>query len=366
MRLEKICVLGGGNGAHAMAADLALKGFDVNMCEAPEFKDHFATTMNRKEIEFVDIWDNKKIAKLTMATTDFGAAIKDTQYIMMPIPAIGHKPFFERIAPHLEDGQTLVMWPGNFSALLFAHMLREKAINKDITLAECHTLPWGCRLLAPGSVKIAVEAWKLLIAAFPAKHTEKVVADLEGTYPVIPGEHVLATSLNNLNPIVHPAGCVLNAGWIDTLGKDFYFYRHGTTLSIARVIKAVYEEVVKIGQAVNVKMLEYPEESFFSKTQIMSVYFRASFDKEGAVANISGPSSMKDRYITEDVPYGLVTTAQIARTFHVETPVIDAIIELTSVINEADYRREGRSLEALGIAGLSKEKLLHLLQEGSY
>ena len=364
MRLEKICVLGGGNGAHAMAADLALKGFDVNMCEAPEFKDHFATTMNRKEIEFVDIWDNKKIAKLTMATTDFGAAIKDTQYIMMPMPAIGQKPFFERIAPHLEDGQTLVMWPGNFSALLFAHMLRQKGIKKDITLAECHTLPWGCRLLAPGSVKIAVEAWKLLIAAFPAKKTEGVVNDLKAIYPVIPGEHVLATSLNNLNPIVHPAGCVLNAGWIDTLKNDFYFYRYGTTLSIARVIKAIYEEVARTGQAINMKMLEYPEESFFSKSQIMSVYFRASFDKEGAVANISGPSSMMDRYITEDVPYGLVTTAQIAHMFNVNTPLIDAIIELTSVINEADYGKEGRSLEELGIANLSKEKLLGILQEG--
>ena len=97
----------------------------------------------------------------------------------------------------------------------------------------------------------------------------------------------------------------------------------------------------------------------------MSVYFRTSFDK-GAVASISGFSSMKDRYITEDVPYGLVTIAHIARMFHVETPVIDAIIELTFVVNEADYRREGRSLEALGIAGLSKEKLLDLLQEGSY
>jgi opine dehydrogenase len=98
----------------------------------------------------------------------------------------------------------------------------------------------------------------------------------------------------------------------------------------------------------------------------MSVYFRASSDKEGTVANISGPSSMKDRYITKDVPYGLVTTAHKARMFHVEAPVIDAIIELTFVVNEADYRREGRSLEALGIAGLSKEKLLDLLQEGSY
>ena len=55
--------------------------------------------------------------------------------------------------------------------------------------------------------------------------------------------------------------------------------KRGTPLSIASVIKAVYEEAVKVGQSVNARMLEYPEESFFSKSQIMSVYFRASFDK---------------------------------------------------------------------------------------
>ena len=157
---------------------------------------------------------------------------------------------------------------------------------------------------------------------------------------------------------------MLNAGWIDTLKKDFYFYRHGTTLSVARVIKAIYEEVARIGQAINVKMLEYPEEAFFSKSQIMSVYFRASFDKEGAVANISGPSSMTDRYITEDIPYGLVPTARIAHMFNIDAPLIDAIIGLTSVINQADYRREGRTLEELGIADLGKEQLLQILQEG--
>ena len=31
--MTKIAVLGGGNGAHAAAADLALRGFEVNMYE---------------------------------------------------------------------------------------------------------------------------------------------------------------------------------------------------------------------------------------------------------------------------------------------------------------------------------------------
>jgi len=362
--VKKIAVLGGGNGAHAMAADLTLKGFEVNMCEAPEFKDSFSTTLERQGIYLIDVWGEERIVELHKATTNFEEAIKGVDYIMMAIPAIGHKRFFNSIMPCLEDGQTIVMWPGNFSALLFANMLREKGIKKDITLAEGHTLPWGCRLEAPSRIRIFVEATKLLLAAIPAKNKDKVINDLKDIYPVVPGENVLATSLNNLNPIVHPSGTVLNAGWIDTLQKDFYFYKHGTTLSVVRVIKAVYEEVATVANAVDIKMLDYPEEAFWSKSTIMSVYFKAPFDKEGAVANISGPSSMKSRYITEDVPYELVPIAQLAHKLNIAIPVIDAVIELASVINQTDYRKEGRSLEELGIADLSRDELKRVLQEG--
>ena len=362
---RRIAVLGGGNGAHAMAADLTLKGFEVNICEAPEFEQSFNTTLERQEITLIDIWDNERTVKLHRATTDIEEAIEDVSYIMMVVPAIGHKHFFNSIMPYLRDGQTIISWPGNFSALLLTTMLKQRGIDKEITIAEGHTLPWGCRLEAPGKVRILVSAWKLLLAAFPARDTDRVISDLSDIYPIIPAENVLATSLNNLNPVVHPVGCVLNAGWIDTLGKDFYFYRHGTTLSVAKAIKTVYQEVSKVANAVDVKMLDYPEESFWSKSAIMSVYFRAAFDKEGTVANISGPSSMSARYISEDVPYGLVPIAQLAHKFNVDTPVVDAVIELASVINETDYRKEGRSLEELGIADLDKKELNELLQAGN-
>jgi len=359
--LKKIAVLGGGNGAHAMAADLALKGFEVNMCEAPEFKESFSTTLERQEILLIDAGGEEKAVKLGMATLDFEQAIKGVDYIMVAIPAIGHKHFFASIMPYLRDGQTVVVWPGNYSALLFARMLREGGVKRDITLAEGHTLPWGCRLEAPGRTRIFVDSWKLLLAAFPARNTAMVINDLKHIYPVVPGENVLATSLNNLNPIVHPVGAILNAGWIDTLGKDFYFYKYGTTPSVARAIKAIYEEVARIGEAIGIKMLEYPEESFWSRSTIMSVYFKAPLDMEGTVANIAGPSSMKGRYITEDVPYGLVPTAQLARKFNVDIPIIDATIKMASLINQTDYYREGRSLKELGIAGLSKEGLAEIL-----
>ena len=353
----KIAVLGGGHGAHTMAADLALKGFEVNMCEAPEFEEGIKKTLKRQAIDLIDAWGEKHTAKLNLVTTNFKEALKDASYIMMTVPAIGSKKFFDAIMPHLEDEQTVIKWSGNFSALLFANMLKEKGINKDITLAEAHTLPWGCRLAEPATAQIMVWAVKLLLATLPAKNTDKVIRDVEKMYPVVAGENVLATTLNNLNPIVHPVGTVLNAGWIDSLGKDFYLYRDGTTLSIARGIKAVFEEVSRVADAIGIKMLEYPEEDFWKKGTIMSTYFRATFDKDGAAAKISGPSSFKSRYITEDLPFGLVPIKKLARQFNVSTPTIDAVITFASVINQTDYMKEGLSLEELGIAGLGRDEL---------
>jgi len=174
----------------------------------------------------------------------------------------------------------------------------------------------------------------------------------------------------------------MNAGWVDTMGKDFYLYRDGNTLSISRGIKAIFEEVSKVAAAVGVPMLEYPEEDFWKKSSIMSTYFRAAFDKEGTVAKISGPYSVKSRYITEDLPYGLVPIKKLGQQFNVATPVIDAVIEFASVINQTDYMKEdaviefasvinqtdymkeGMSLEEMGIAGLGRDKLEEVLEQG--
>lgn len=361
---KKIAVLGGGNGAHTMAADLVLKGFEVRICEAPEFETTFRTTLEQQGVKLIDAWGEERFVQVSRATTDFKEAVEGVDYIMLTMPAMGHERFFGGIMPYLADGQTVVSWPGNYSALRFADMLRESRIHKKITLAEGHTLPWGCRMEEPGRVRIFVEAWKLLLATIPARETGRVVGDLKAMYPVVAGENVLATSMNNLNPIVHPVGSVLNAGWIDTLGKDFYLYRHGTTLSVARAIRAVYQEVKGIGEAIGVKMLEYPEEAFWSKSTIMSYYFRAPFDKEGLVARISGPSSMKARYIVEDIPYGLVPVGLLARQLGIATPIIDAVIEIASIINQTNYWEKGRSLEELGIAGLDRGELKRVLEYG--
>jgi opine dehydrogenase len=283
---------------------------------------------------------------------------------MLAVPAIGAEAFFRSILPFLEDGQIIIKWSANFSTLCFVNIMRQQGIKKDITLAETHTLPWGCRMVAPATIQVMVWAVKLLLATFPATKTESVINDVQKMYPVVAGENVLATSLNNLNPVVHPVGTVMNAGWIDAVGEDFFLYRDGNTLSISRGIKAVFNEVTEVAHALDVSMIEYPEENFWKKSAIMSTYFRANFDKEGAVAKISGPSSVKSRYIEEDIPFGLVPISKLAKKFGVDTPLIDGVIEFACVINQTDYWQEGLSLKDLGLDNLNRDECQKFLKQG--
>jgi opine dehydrogenase len=51
MRSMKAAVMGGGNGSHTIAADLALKGLTVNMFEMAKFAGRMKKVFETREIE---------------------------------------------------------------------------------------------------------------------------------------------------------------------------------------------------------------------------------------------------------------------------------------------------------------------------
>ena len=73
---------------------------------------------------------------------------------------------------------------------------------------------------------------------------------------------------------------------------------------------------------------------------------------------IGAQPKLDHRYLNEDVGYGLVFMSRLARQVGVETPTIDAMIRVTSVLMARDYAGEAlRTPETLGIEGRSAEEL---------
>ena len=360
--MKTISILGGGNGAHQMAVDLTLRGFDIILCEHPSFEKLFKSTLEGGLIESTGlVQDTAKIHKVTM---NFEEALENVNIIFLVVPAIAHEKFFDSIIPLLKDGQLVVIWSGDGGALRLAKRLREEAPEKKILLAETNTLPYGTRLVGPSKVDLFVKAQRMLISAFPAKDTEKVLSLVKDTFPVLQAaDNILSISFSNPNPTVHPPGTLLNVGRIQYSKGEFYLYKEGITEAPARIIRKVYDETLAVANAFGFKMREFEDEQFRNPASVMNVDFWAPFDKNGIVAKMRGPSTIYNRYITEDLPYGLVQRSQLGKLVGIPTPVIDSIINLGAAICEMDFWK-GRTLEDLGLARMTKEEILKYLQEG--
>jgi len=361
---KPIAVLGGGNGGHTMAADLTLAGYEVHFYEHPSFEASFAPIMKRGSVELQGI-GRRGIARIKLITTHIEKVLKGVELINVVIPAFGHELFFHEMLPHLRDGQTVVVWAGDFGSLRLAHLIKGKGIDKKVTVVETHTLPYGTRLQEPGVVDCLLLAPRVLFSALPSVHNENLIEPLRQLFPALEaGKNVLMVGLSNPNPIVHPPGSLLSTARIEYTGGEFYMYREGITAAVARVIRQVYEETAVLGRALGFEVLQYEDRDFRTTATIMGVAFQAPFDTLGLIASIKGPQSLNDRYIKEDIPFGLVPMSELGKKLGVPTPIIDSIISLGSIICDEDFWTTGRRLKDLGLDEMNKDGILRYIEQG--
>jgi opine dehydrogenase len=146
MNAMKIAVLGGGNGAHTVAADLTLKGLSVNMFEIEQFASAMQTVFDTGEIEMTGVAGQGK-AKLNLVTTDLAAAIRDVEVIFIILPGFTIATYAKLLAPHLSENQMVIIMPGTLAALEFRQTLRASGNFKEILTAEVGGPRWaGCPL----------------------------------------------------------------------------------------------------------------------------------------------------------------------------------------------------------------------------
>jgi opine dehydrogenase len=79
---------------------------------------------------------------------------------------------------------------------------------------------------------------------------------------------------------------------------------------------------------------------------------------------INAPSTLKHRYISEDVSMSLVPSAALGERYGVSVNGINAFIRLGCILHSTDYWRKGRTVEKLGNKDLSVTELTRYVNEG--
>jgi opine dehydrogenase len=173
---------------------------------------------------------------------------------------------------------------------------------------------------------------------------------------VRPYPNVLACGLSAMNPVVHPAGVLLNAGRVEYSRGDFYFYEEGVTPAVCAVIYALDAERRAIGAAFGLELLPV-DEAFHAAGFGPKGDLWGTINGSRMLTQLRAPGAIRTRWLTEDVPYGLAAWASLADALGVDTPVMDALVALGRVVI-GDTAPPGRGLRELGLAGLTRAEML--------
>ncbi len=358
----KIAVLGSGNGACAVAFDCANHKHSVRLFDFDIFPDNIKQIQQQGGIRAEG--ELEGFAPLEYAGHEIGQALSDAEVIYAVGPAYSTKSFAEVCKPYLRKGQIVIVCPSScMGSVEFKHGAQLGLRDEDIIVAETSTLPYAVRIVEPGKIRVFLKIkGGLFLAALPARNTPQVLERIQDVYPVMTmAKNILQTSLQNGNPVIHPTITLLNAALIERTHGNFYFYEEGVTPAVGRLIEAVDQERIAIGEALNIQVMPEPDLGYWQGYMAEPTYDKGYAEAPG-FKGIKAQSSLDYRYFHEDVGFGLVFLQSLGEQLGVATPCISAVIRLASVLIGQDYLAEGkRTMESLGLAGYTAGELEQLL-----
>ncbi|MDF1538752.1 MAG: NAD/NADP octopine/nopaline dehydrogenase family protein [Candidatus Thorarchaeota archaeon] len=304
-------------------------------------------------------------APIEYVSNDMADIIPGRDILLVTVPAQAHKFYAEEMSPWIESGQTLLIMPGaTGGAIEFSNIIEAQENATDFILGEAQTFSFVSRIVNPDTVLISKIKNKVRVSALPASSNQKFLRSLSRLpLDFVLAKNVLETSLGNVNAMLHPAPMVLSAGLIESQCGGFLHYHDLISESVGNLIERMDKERMKIAEMLSIEspsILEWLMEVYDAEGEPLCECLKSidTYD------NVTCATDLSHRYIHEDIPTGLVPISDFGELVGVEPPAIDSIILIGEQICKRNYRSTGRSIDSLGLSGMSIENLVEFADSG--
>jgi opine dehydrogenase len=359
-----VTVVGGGNGGHAAAGALALAGHRVRLHDIDDTKVAPVASAGGIDVAGPVV---EGFAPVDYAGTDLGQAMDGAELVMVIVPGAAQGDAVEALAPHLAEGASVLLHPGcTGGALECARILRDA--GKDVLVGETDSFLYAGRFPQPGKTFIGAVKAQLRVGVLPADGRDRFVAHVQEVFPAAEAaSSVLETSLGNMNAMLHVGPMLANAGRIEHPDTTFEFYGEGITPGVARLVEQVDEERMALCGALDVpgRTIRAWIADTYGVTG-SSLYDTIQTLNRDVYKTSPAPTTLAHRYLTEDVGEGFVPLEALGHAAGVSMQLTGALVSVASAALGRDFRREGRTAERMGIAGLDAGGIRGLLAERSY
>ncbi|WP_311031715.1 NAD/NADP octopine/nopaline dehydrogenase family protein [Mesorhizobium koreense] len=288
-------------------------------------------------------------------------ALESAEAIIITVQANGFKNAFDELAPRLRTGQCVIISSHcSFAALYLHRLLSQRSV--DLPIAVWATTVLTARKTGPRSAHISGVRTRLDVATLPTRHRnvslEKCHALFGDRFDL--RENMLAIMLSNLNPPAHVANMLGNLTRAER-GEDWSNYG-SITPGVGRIIDAMDVERMVLAKTFGLKVRSVQDHyvhSFGVAPGPVGEMAAAVYKKR---PELLGPRSLETRFITEDVPFGLVPLEALGEIAGLDLPLHRAGIALFDAICARNFRSENDLLPALNLNRLGVEQLYRELR----
>jgi NAD/NADP octopine/nopaline dehydrogenase-like protein len=375
-----IAICGGGNAGHALAV-AASAHFDGEvrwLAGTPEKAQLLQCgVFSADGLQATGVMAGRA-HRVTRISSDPAAIIPDADVVLIAVPAFAHAGVLRRIAPHLKAAAIVGALParGGFEFEAPALISGIEPRGERIIFA-LQTLPWSTRVQEPGRVvHVGAQKAGALMAALPARRAPGIAALLVQMLgvQVIPTNTFLSMTLGNPGQIIHPG--LMYGLFRKWTGRRFaqdevpYFYRDtadetgefiehlsADVCAVAAKIQTASAGALNLSGVLTIHewlCLSYPTQTADSSTVARCFRTGPLQARKAPMTEIAPGQFVPNfsyRYLSEDVPYGLVITKGLAQIAGIGTPAVDTVLRWAQRRLGARYITGG-ALDLKGAAGL--------------
>lgn len=285
--------------------------------------------------------------------------------ILIAVPVNGHKMVMDAILPHLRSGQMVIVSAmGSLSSLY----LYEAAVSRGIDL---HVASFGTTVLTArrknlAEVNIMTRRGIVPVSCLPQSGLQNalvVCEELFGGGGFRGEETPLVSTLANTSPTAHVPLALFNWTRIER-GENWAQY-HYMTPSVSSVIEDLDAERMAVASSFGIRVPRIDE------------HFSRSFNVDGPkLSDIAtelhrrrggppGPTDVGTRFLSEDVPFGLVFLRALGEIAQTPTPITENLIALSSLVVGANFAEGNDLVVPLGLPSESVHGLLRRVNAGN-
>jgi NAD/NADP octopine/nopaline dehydrogenase, alpha-helical domain len=369
-RRPVLAICGGGNAGHALAVVLS-QNFDgaVDWLVGSEEK----ADLLRRGASADGLYSTGVIEaradKLRTISSDPAHVIPDAEIVMIVVPAFAHAVVLSRIMPYVSETTVIGCLPtrGGFE-FEASQPVVELSTGGRRRIFGLQTLPWSTRVVRPGEVVHfgAVKA-KVVLAALPAGDGPELARQLSkilGTQ-VVATEGFLNLTLGNPGQFIHPG--LMYGHFRLWHGQEYdddsipMFYAD-VTEDMGRLVEQLSSDATAVARAIEaesggaldlrdvIPVHEWLRSSYSHVTADQTTV--AQCFRTGPIQARKAPMievspgrfvpNFGYRYLSEDVPFGLVITRAVAEIANVPTPAIDEVIGWAQSKMQKVYLADGK------------------------